>query len=287
MKRLALMLLALCAIALCFVRGAMADTQTIAQGGGTYYGTDVVVHSGEVVKGDVTVFGGNATIDGEVDGDVSVFGGNVHRGPGSVVTGDVTDFPSSIGAYVPWTPGAAAAGIAAENAKLMLRFAYSALVLLIFLIFPMRVRLALDRMEQHPGLSAAVGAIVMVAMVPLAILLFITFIGWPLIPLEFVAIVAATLIGQAALAVLVGRRLYEVMFHHRTPSPIGALVLGLVVVTAAEMVPVLGWLVSALVWLVGLGAATMAFFGSRSAGWGVFGAAGGARPTIGGPPMGV
>jgi hypothetical protein len=63
-----------------------------------------------------------------------------------------------------------------------------------------------------------------------------------------------------------------------TPSPLWALVLGLVVVSAAETVPYVGWAVTALVWLVGLGASILGLFSAaplealRRAG-------------IGGPPM--
>jgi hypothetical protein len=53
--------------------------------------------------------------------------------------------------------------------------------------------------------------------------------------------------------------LYELLRPHATPSPLGALVLGLIVTTAAETVPFVGWAVSALVFLVGLGAALLAF----------------------------
>jgi hypothetical protein len=58
---------------------------------------------------------------------------------------------------------------------------------------------------------------------------------------------------------LIGRRLYELLRPHATPSPLGALALGLVVITAAETLPVVGWAVWALVILVGLGSALLAF----------------------------
>jgi hypothetical protein len=54
--------------------------------------------------------------------------------------------------------------------------------------------------------------------------------------------------------------------------------LGLVVVSAAETVPVVGWAVTAMVWLVGLGAAVLAFLPSPMID-------SMRRATIGGPPM--
>ena len=243
-------LLALCGAS------ASARTQMIDRGG-TFVGEDVVVQPDQVVQGDVTVFGGNAIVQGEVDGDVTVFGGTIEKGPGSVITGHEQVYGGDMGSIVPWAAGVST--IAAYNAKITTLLAYSAVVLLIFLIFPVRVRTALDRVERHPGLSAATGVIALVASLPIAVLLFLSVIGWPLIPLEFVAIVAGVLIGQSALGLLVGRRLYEMVHPHGTPSPLGALLLGLFVLCAAELLPVVGFFVVALVWTIGLGAAILAF----------------------------
>ena len=68
------------------------------------------------------------------------------------------------------------------------------------------------------------------------------------------------------------------MLPHTTPSPLFALILGLVIVSAAETVPYIGWAVTALVWLVGLGASILAFVGSAPI-------AAMRRAGIGGPPM--
>ena len=255
--------------------------------GGTYFGT-VNVDSDQVVQGDVTVFGGDAIIDGTVNGDVNVYGGKVIMHDGAVISGQKNEFDNGLTAWIPWLPAASASNIAAENQKLMVRLAYSVIVVLVFLIFPVRVRSALDRVEHHPGLSAAVGVLALVAVIPIAVLLFVSIIGWPLIPVEIVAIFAGILIGQAALGLLIGRRLYELIRAHTTPSPLAALVLGLIVISAAEVLPIVGHLVTALVWLVGLGAAILAFVRETA----FMGAApvsaatgSGPRPPIGGPPM--
>lgn len=243
-------------LALCGSAASARNLQTIDRGG-TFVGEDVVVQPDQVVQGDVTVFGGNAIVQGEVDGDVTVFGGTIEKGPGSVITGHEQVYGGDMGSIVPWAAGVST--IAAENAKITMLLAYSAVVVLIFLIFPVRVRTALDRVERHPGLSAATGIIALVASFPIAVLLFLSVIGWPLIPLEFVAIIAGVLIGQCALGLLVGRRLYEMVHPHGTPSPLGALILGLVLLCAAELLPVVGYFVVALVWTIGLGSAILAF----------------------------
>jgi hypothetical protein len=123
-----------------------------------------------------------------------------------------------------------------------------------------------------------VGTAAVVAILPVAILLAITIVGIPLIALEVAGVFAGIWLGTGAIALLVGRRLTELVWPATTPSPLWALILGLVVVSAAETVPYVGWAVTALVWLVGLGASILAFLGTspldamRAVG-------------IGGPPM--
>ncbi len=251
----AFLALVLTAVAICTVT-ASAKTLMIDRGD-SYFGENVVVAPDQVVQGDVTVFGGNAIIEGEVDGDVTVFGGTIEKAPGAVVTGHEQVYAGGLGSLVPWAAGVSS--IAADTAKITTLLAYSFVVVLIFLIFPVRVRTALDRIEKHPGLSAATGVIALIASVPVAILLAISLVGIPLIPLEFVAIVACVLIGQSALGLLIGRRLFELVSPHTTPSPLGALILGLVVLCAAEILPVVGLFVVALVWTIGLGSAILAF----------------------------
>jgi hypothetical protein len=266
----------------------LASAKTIDEGG-TYIGKNITVPADAEVKGDVTVIGGDADIEGRIDGDFTIIGGELHRGPDSVITGDVTNVGPSLAAYVPFIPSTSTSIMARENHKLMMWLAYSVIVLLAFLLFPVRVRAALDRVEHHPGLSAAVGIVALVAVFPIMILLLISVIGIPLVPVEILAVFAAILIGHAALSMLIGRRLYELILPHTTPSPIAALILGLLVVSAAGIVPVLGPLVMCLVWLVGLGAAILAFVRETH----FMGPAapsapgGGPRPTIGGPPMRV
>ncbi len=115
-------------------------------------------------------------------------------------------------------------------------------------------------------------------MVPVAILLIVSIIGIPLVVLEIAAIIAGVWLGTGAVALVVGRRLCELVMPSSTPSPLVALILGLVVVSAAEIVPLVGWAVTALVWLVGLGAAILAFIRSTQLEAAVH------RAPIGGPP---
>lgn len=264
--------------------GAPARAQSVRSidHGGTYWG-DVRVDRDQVVDGSVTDLFGTVTVAGTVKGDVTTVFGDIQEEPGSYISGHTNavfgnDYAQ---AFAPWMPAMGGATLAATNFRLLMRLASSVVIVLVFLLFPVRVRVALDRVERHPGLSAAVGVLAMIAVVPVAILLFISFIGWPLIPLEMLAVVAGVFIGQAAVGLLVGRRLYEMIHPQTTPSPLAALIIGLVLVTAAELVPVVGYLVTGLVWLVGLGAAILAFIREST----FMTPPIASRPPIGGPPM--
>ncbi|HEY1727949.1 MAG TPA: hypothetical protein VGG22_06235 [Candidatus Baltobacteraceae bacterium] len=245
--------------------------------GANYMFRDVTVGPGEVVYGNLNVLFGNATIDGRVDGDLNVFGGSCDTTNGTV-EGELNCVQTaSVGAIAPWI-GSAFEDIpfAGESKHLSMTLAWNFIIFLMFLLFPMRARLALARAETQPGLAAMVGLLAFVAVVPLGILLALSIIGIPLIVIELAAVFAGVCIGQAAIALLVGRRLSELVRPNTTPSPLAALLLGLIVVSAAEIVPGMGWLVTALMVLVGLGAAILGFVPSAMAG---------VRQPITGPPM--
>ncbi len=236
--------------------------------GKTVWFRDVTIDDGDVVKGDLDIVFGTAVCEdgGEIDGNVRTFFGSFEQRDGCNVQGRVSDvFNSSASdadgalGFAPWLAPANSDDFMTQNRSVLKKFAWDIVVVLAFLLFPLRVRVALDRVEKHPGLSFAAGAVAVVATVPIGVLLLLSIIGIPLIPLEIAALFAGLWIGNAAVALLLGRRLYELLRPHTTPSPLGALVFGLVLVTAAETLPVVGWAVTSLVALVGLGAALLAF----------------------------
>lgn len=260
---------------------ASADVQSVYHGG-TYFGS-VVVEPDQVVKGDLTVVGGDATIEGVVDGNVDVVGGNLDERPGATITGQVTTVGGDMtGTLVPWTEAVPVREVPRHNYRILWWVAWDVVAVLFFLVFPVRTRMALDRLERHPGMCAAFGLVGWVAVWPLAILLFCTILLIPFIAVEAVLVIAAVFLGKAALALLVGRRLCEVVSPSTTPAPIVALIVGLILITAAELVPVLGIIVTAFVLLIGLGASILAFTGDT-----MFGPAAPAssQPPLSGPPM--
>ena len=239
---------------------------------------NLFVRPDEIVNGDVNVVFGNAEIAGHVRGDVNTIFGRCIKDEGAVIDGEEHCLTSDAAqAFLPWVNAPRFMSFADQDRRLLLRLGSSAIVLLVFLLFPLRMRLAHDRVEQHPGLAALVGVCAAVAAIPLAVLLLISIVGIPLIALEVAGLLGGVWLGTGAIALVVGRRLSELLMPAVTPSPLWALVLGLVVVSAAETVPFVGWAVTAMVWIVGLGTAILAFVGG--------GFVDRARTIIGGPPM--
>ncbi len=263
---------------------ARADTQVVDHGG-TYFGS-VVVEPGQVVDGDLTVIFGDVMIAGIVEGDVNVVGGTVSARPGAVVTGRVNQIGGDVTqAVVPWLPSDSAFSPFVPDHRMLWRLSWNLLALLVFLIFPLRTRMVLDRLERHPGLSAAAGVIGCVAIIPLAVLLAITILLIPLIFLEFVFVLASVFLGTAALALLVGRRLCELVSPSTTPSPLVALLVGIALITAGELVPVVGTLVLIFVGLIGLGATILSFAGDSLTGPALAAQPSPPRAPLSGPPM--
>jgi len=271
-------------VALFVATFAVASAKTYG-GSKTIWFSDVTIGSGDVIGGNLDIVYGNVTCaDGAtIGGNVRTYFGTFDQRDGCTVGGNVIDAfgRESIDAYVPWL-ASDHGELFAQNRHIVNKLAWDVVVVLAFLLFPLRARIALDRVERHPGLSAATGASVLVAAVPVAVLLLLSIIGLPLIPLEIAALFAGLWIGFAAVALLIGRRISELVWPHHTPTPFTALVLGLVVVTAAQMLPVVGWAVTALVAFVGLGASLLAFVKETT--FRAFTRDVGNAPTVGGPP---
>ena len=133
------------------------------------------------------------------------------------------------------------------------------IALIAFWVFPLRTRLALDRLEHRPGLCAISGILGWIATIPLAIVLLCTIVLAPLVLVEVVAAIAGAFVGTAAIALLIGRRLYEILAPGSTASEPLILVLGIVLLTAAELLPLVGFFVALVAGFVSLGAAILTF----------------------------
>lgn len=210
----------------------------------TRMGSDITVAENEVVRGDVTAFGGDVTVDGTVHGAVVAMGGDVHLGATARVDGDVV----CIGGQLHEDPGAYVSGervtaLGGRHGKRILRdirlsqeqhrqfdFAWNflrvvgavarflvtlGLAWLIVWLFAGRVRAAADTLKAQPGLSLGIGGLVIALAIPSIIALALV-----------VALLCITIIGiPLALAALLGYGLFFVVFV-LFGAVVGAVVVG-------------------------------------------------------------
>jgi hypothetical protein len=261
-------------------------------------GGETAIEANATVDGDLVVLGGSLRLDGEAMGSAVVIGGSASLGEAAVVGSDLV----ALGGSFERAPGSRIGGDIITNLAITteslpratavptpplppqtnINLDYGPLgriaavffqavglgalaMLLTAFLHPQLDRVA-QAVQSQPFAAGSFGLLT-VFLAPLAIaLMAITLILIPLALAAVMLLVMAWLFGVVALGRLVGERLTDAM--HRTWEPVlsagfGALVLGLVLGTSNQ-IPCVGWMASALIGLVGLGAAVMTLFGTRS-----------------------
>ena len=158
--------------------------------------------------------------------------------------------------FVPWIgwPGAVVGGIL----NMIVLFALAALT---FTLFPKHVLSAGQALERKTGQVIGWGLLASVLAIPLLILLAITIIGIPLIFVEILLLGVAATLGYTAITRLIGDKIVG-SASAKEVNPLGAIALGVVILGLISMIPILGFLVSLLLFVLAVGAALATRFGS-------------------------
>jgi len=267
-----------------------------------------------VVKGDVSAIGGAMLIAGSVDGDVSSIGGDMTLEPAAKVSGDVSIMGGKLskaeGAQVEGDVTQADMGLAKRMwMPLAMRLKYlpdikekvspwrqafgfvmflffcggiGLMTALIALFFPKNLETAAACLESDFWRAGGAGALVIMLTVPVLVLMAVSILGLPLIPLAILLYCAAVFLALAACSLALGRRFCEVR-HMPVPTPLAATGMGfallisfLVLAKLIKVAGVIGALFSGLfvvvgliifsgALIVGLGAVALTRFGSRAA----------------------
>jgi hypothetical protein len=225
-------------------------------------GGSVAVGDGAVVHDDVVAMGGNITI-GEhaiVEGDLVSMGGSVTVAPTAVIKGNRVNMgPQSpaIGkvfhaAALPW----GIIGVVASIVRVLLLFALATLAVM---LMPRRMSVMQAFLTQRVAVSAVAGFAALAAIVPFCVLLVVTLVGIPLVPVAVVVFLLAMVVGFAVVAVTIGARL-PLLQNRKTIFT--SLVLGFAVLTVLDFA--LPWIGTVLVFsasLVGMGAVMLSRLG--------------------------
>jgi hypothetical protein len=264
-----------------------------AVGNFNIFGGNAVLEAGSTVTDHIVLFGGNLTVNGQVNEDIHIYGGNLTLGDTAVVGGDVTVSGGSLsqddGAQVAGTVNRAAGlpfGIDVPAGPVIRVPRYwgqadpiignviwfltqslglTLLAMLVMLFAPKMTERAGDAALARPLAAGGMGLLVAIVTPPLLIGFAITVIG---IPITIVLAAAAGLLltfGWIALGVEVGKRLAQA-FHQSWPTVVsaglGTLLLSLVA-NGIGLAPCLGWIVPTLVGFVGMGGVLLSRFGTQ------------------------
>ncbi|HTT57464.1 MAG TPA: RDD family protein [Opitutaceae bacterium] len=260
------------------VLGSTTVNGTVGDAAVSVLGTTTV--NGSVGDAAVAVLG-DTRVNGTVHGDVVAVLGNVDLGPKAVVKGQVvviggtpTIDPAavhgsvqtvSIGGHFPgfgwlyaWVKSALLKGrllsfAAGTGWAWLVAAAFLLLYTLVALIFPRGVEKCAETLEQRPGFTILATLLTMLAIPLVIVLLAITGIGVVVIPFLGIGLVVAKLFGRVAMLAWFGRRFTGLFGQGNYGHAAVTVIIGGVVVMLLYLVPILAFIVHALIGVLGLG----------------------------------
>lgn len=236
-----------------------AETATFHRGHGDIveFGSDVNVAADQTVNGDVVDFGGDINVHGHVLGSAVTFGGTLHIYPEGAVDRDTVSIGGDIinesrttppkhkrtapvVPAIPPTPQEMETPVpmpempAPEERGPTFGAVWASIVipdflltLLMFFLFPARTRNVEEHLVAQPIAAPVLGFISIVFLLPVAlIILTVLLVTIPLVPVAVIALFFGYLIGKAAIASFLGRRLLEA-FKVNEPQPLASVIVGL------------------------------------------------------------
>ncbi|MEO6112501.1 MAG: polymer-forming cytoskeletal protein [Nitrospiraceae bacterium] len=248
-------------------------------------------------RGDVQTMAGSLHLDAEVTGNVTVFGGDVTFGPSARVSGDLIclggTIPVNAGAlvegtvYAPATMRTALAAASDDQTRRALSAPFSfftvalKIALLIFwlvaaviltLVTGSQIRVSATELKASPLFTFTLGLVALTSFVLTAVVLsyLIPFgVGVPVLAVLGAFAFATKVYGMIAVFHLVG----GLLIGPRTPADLNKrrwlrgdvafVVVGLLVLGALRMIPVVGNIIWVLASLFGVGVALATKFGRR------------------------
>jgi hypothetical protein len=220
------------------------------------------------VRRDAVAIGGSVTLQpgARVEGDAVAIGGAVSVGEGATLEGDNVSLggaiPTTAGSMVRWVVGGphifSMFSFASRLARAVLLFA---IALLMAAAFPGALTRIGAYLVNRPGLSALSGVAILLGFVPLCVLLAVTIIGIPLIPVAVMLLAALFLFGFTVSAAWLGERM---PVGQERKAPIKSVARGGAVLAVVGLVPWIGTAALILVAAVSAGATLLSRFGRRA-----------------------
>ncbi|AEE90525.1 conserved membrane protein of unknown function [Tepidanaerobacter acetatoxydans Re1] len=228
--------------------------------------SDIIAIMGDIrvdgkVTGDVVAILGDIRVNGEVTGDVTAVGGRVIRGETSKIYGKTTEVKISGVKNIVNDITRQGTNRRYIWFKIVRFLGLLAVGILVIILFPNSIKMASGAVEKEVGRKMLIGLAILLLTPVMLLLLFITLIGIPLIPILLLLLYAAGFFGYLCISIFIGRKLNE---HLKMKSEIllefalGALLLWLI-----NLVPFIGGLTSAIVLITSLGITAETRFGTK------------------------
>ena len=248
------------------------------------FGRSLTIDAGETVDKAVAI-GGSVTVAGHVRRDAVAIGGSVTLLPGAHVEGDAVAIggavsvpegatlegdnvglggpvPATVGSMTRWAVGGPHMFWAFRfGARLVRAVLLFVIAILIAAAFPGALGRVRTYLLARPGLSALGGVAILLGFVPLCVLLAVSVIGIPLIPVGVMLLVALMLFGFAVSAAWLGERIPG----GESRTPLKAVAWGGAILALVGLVPWIGTTVLVLVAAISAGATLLSRFGRTSA----------------------
>ncbi len=247
-------------------------------------GGDVTVEKNQIIDTVVDI-GGQITVDGLVERNVIAIGGSIVLGNDAVIRGDVI----CVGGVIVKGAGAQVFGDISEINSANISMAFSSalrgelegwslilniislcffavifiIALLLTILLPRPLVAVAREIQNYKVKSFSWGFAITLLMVPFFMLLVISIIGIPLIPLIFTLFLLAFIVGYIAAGNITGSYILEKIFHKQTKSLTGTTILGLILLWVIGWIPYVGLLVKFFALTFGLGGVFLAIFSRR------------------------
>jgi MFS family permease len=265
-------------LALIFLTAASGDAKNIIKiGKDISIGNDQIVNNAVAIAGQITVSGlvenNVVTVGGSivltnsavVRGDVICIGGVVAQGNGAQVFGNITEVNSS---NISTALSSALYGDMDAWSWLVDIIYFFAMIftlaLLMAFLFPRPLNAIVNSIQGNKAKSFFWGALATLMIAPFFMLLVFSFIGIPLIPLAFAALLLAFMFGFIGVSALLGKFVLTRTFQHHEQSLVRETLLGLILWWVIGWMPFyIGMVIKTVVITIGLGGVFLAIFHHR------------------------
>lgn len=220
------------------------------------------------VGGDVVSVMGNTTVNGEVFGDVTAVGGIISMGGNGKISGSRSEVglgegvnrftrsfhPNYMRSYEYRWP---------INMFRIMRFiGILGMAALVIVIFPKATSVAAEQADKEVGRKFLMGFLCLLALPIVAMMMIISLLGIPLLPLLFLLVTAGGFYGYIGISIFLGKKLGDQL--HIKPNSLTEYILGALPLMLIRFVPFVGTLSSIIVMLLALGIAIETRFGTRT-----------------------